>query len=63
MVVVGSHLWHGISSARSSRSALDQPGVDAAFILPAGKVVAVLIAGGVHRHRPLGPLLAGRSAS
>jgi succinate dehydrogenase / fumarate reductase, cytochrome b subunit len=44
MVVVGSHLWHGISSAFQSL------GVDAPawtrFILPAGKAIAVLIAGG-----------------
>jgi len=44
MVVVGSHLWHGVSSAFQSL------GVDAPawtrFILPAGKTVAVLVAGG-----------------
>jgi succinate dehydrogenase / fumarate reductase, cytochrome b subunit len=44
MVVVGSHLWHGVSSAFQSL------GVDAPawtrFILPAGKTLAVLIAGG-----------------
>jgi succinate dehydrogenase / fumarate reductase cytochrome b subunit len=44
MVVVGSHLWHGVSSAFQSL------GVDAPawtrFILPAGKTAAVLIAGG-----------------
>jgi succinate dehydrogenase / fumarate reductase, cytochrome b subunit len=44
MVVVGSHLWHGVSSAFQSL------GVDAPawtrFILPAGKAIAVLIAGG-----------------
>jgi succinate dehydrogenase cytochrome b subunit len=44
MVVVGSHLWHGVSSAFQSL------GVDAPawtrFMLPAGKTVAVLIAGG-----------------
>ena len=44
MVVVGSHLWHGISSAFQSLGA-DQPAWTR-FILPAGKVVAVLIAGG-----------------
>jgi succinate dehydrogenase / fumarate reductase, cytochrome b subunit len=44
MVVVGSHLWHGVSSAFQSI------GVDAPawtrFMLPAGKTAAVLIAGG-----------------
>jgi len=43
MVVVGSHLWHGISSAFQSLGA-DKPGWTR-FILPAGKVIAVLIAG------------------
>jgi succinate dehydrogenase / fumarate reductase cytochrome b subunit len=44
MVVVGSHLWHGVSSAFQSL------GVDAPawtrFVLAAGKTAAVLIAGG-----------------
>jgi succinate dehydrogenase / fumarate reductase cytochrome b subunit len=44
MVVVGSHLWHGISSAFQSLGA-DRPAWTR-FILPAGKVMAVLIAGG-----------------
>ena len=44
MVVVGSHLWHGISSAFQSLGA-DKPAW-IRFILPAGKVIAVLIAGG-----------------
>ena len=44
MIVVGSHLWHGISSAFQSLGA-DQPAWTR-FILPAGKVLAVLIAGG-----------------
>jgi len=44
MVVVGSHLWHGISSGFQSLGA-DQPAWTR-FILPAGKVIAVLIAGG-----------------
>jgi succinate dehydrogenase cytochrome b subunit len=43
MLVVGSHLWHGISSAFQSLG-LDKPAWTR-FILPAGKVVAVLIAG------------------
>ena len=43
MVVVGSHLWHGISSAFQSLGA-DKPAWTR-FILPAGKVIAVLIAG------------------
>lgn len=43
MVVVGSHLWHGISSAFQSLGA-DRPAWTR-FILPAGKVIAVLIAG------------------
>src|SRR3954454_2203698 len=44
MVVVGSHLWHGISSGFQSLG-LDKP-VWTRFILPAGKAIAVLIAGG-----------------
>jgi succinate dehydrogenase / fumarate reductase cytochrome b subunit len=44
MLVVGSHLWHGISSAFQSLG-LDKPAWTR-FILPAGKVIAVLIAGG-----------------
>jgi succinate dehydrogenase / fumarate reductase cytochrome b subunit len=44
MVVVGSHLWHGISSAFQSLG-LDTPAWTR-FILPAGKVIAVLIAAG-----------------
>ncbi len=43
MLVVGSHLWHGISSASQSLG-LDKRAWTR-FILPAGKVVAVLIAG------------------
>jgi succinate dehydrogenase / fumarate reductase cytochrome b subunit len=44
MLVVGSHLWHGISSAFQSLGA-DKPAWTR-FILPAGKTIAVLIAGG-----------------
>jgi succinate dehydrogenase / fumarate reductase cytochrome b subunit len=44
MVVVGSHLWHGISSAFQSLG-LDTPAWTR-FILPAGKAIAVLIAAG-----------------
>jgi succinate dehydrogenase / fumarate reductase cytochrome b subunit len=44
MLVVGSHLWHGISSAFQSLG-LDQPAWTR-FILPSGKAIAVLIAGG-----------------
>jgi succinate dehydrogenase / fumarate reductase cytochrome b subunit len=44
MLVVGSHLWHGVSSAFQSLG-LDQPAWTR-FILPAGKAVAVLVAGG-----------------
>ena len=44
MIVVGSHLWHGVSSAFQSLGA-DKPAWTR-FILPAGKVIAVLIAGG-----------------
>jgi succinate dehydrogenase / fumarate reductase, cytochrome b subunit len=43
MIVVGSHLWHGISSAFQSLG-LDKPAWTR-FILPAGKLFAVLIAG------------------
>jgi len=44
MVIVGSHLWHGVSSAFQSLG-LDKPAWTR-FILPAGKAIAVLIAGG-----------------
>ena len=44
MVLVGSHLWHGVSSAFQSLG-LDQPAWTR-FILPAGKLIAVLVAGG-----------------
>jgi succinate dehydrogenase / fumarate reductase cytochrome b subunit len=44
MLVVGSHLWHGISSAVQSIGA-DHPRVTP-VVLTAGKAVAVLIAGG-----------------
>jgi succinate dehydrogenase / fumarate reductase cytochrome b subunit len=44
MIVVGSHLWHGISSAFQSLGG-DKPAWTR-FILPAGKVIAVFIAGG-----------------
>ena len=44
MVVVGSHLWHGVASAFQSLGA-DKPAWTR-FILPAGKTIAVLIAGG-----------------
>jgi succinate dehydrogenase / fumarate reductase cytochrome b subunit len=44
MLVVGSHLWHGISSAFQSLGA-DTPAWTR-LILPGGKVIAVLIAGG-----------------
>jgi succinate dehydrogenase cytochrome b subunit len=44
MVVVGSHLWHGVSSAFQSLG-IDAPAWTR-FILPAGKTVAVLVAGG-----------------
>jgi succinate dehydrogenase / fumarate reductase cytochrome b subunit len=43
MVVVGSHLWHGVASAFQSIGA-DRPAW-VRLILPAGKVIAVLIAG------------------
>lgn len=44
MVIVGSHLWHGVSSASQSLG-LDRPAWTR-FILPAGKAIAVLIAAG-----------------
>jgi succinate dehydrogenase cytochrome b subunit len=44
MLVVGSHLWHGVSSAFQSLG-VDQPAWTR-FILPAGRTVAVLVAGG-----------------
>ena len=43
MVVVGSHLWHGITSALQSLG-VDQPRWTPRLLV-AGKVVAVLIAG------------------
>jgi succinate dehydrogenase / fumarate reductase cytochrome b subunit len=43
MLVVGSHLWHGISSAFQSLG-VDRPAWTR-IVLPAGKAVAVLIAG------------------
>jgi succinate dehydrogenase / fumarate reductase cytochrome b subunit len=44
MLVVGSHLWHGVSSGFQSLG-LDKPAWTR-FILPAGKVIAVVIAAG-----------------
>jgi succinate dehydrogenase cytochrome b subunit len=44
MVVVGSHLWHGISSAFQSLG-VDHPRLTPKLLL-AGKLLAVLIAGG-----------------
>jgi succinate dehydrogenase cytochrome b subunit len=44
MIIVGSHLWHGVSSAFQSLG-LDTPAWTR-FILPAGKAIAVLIAAG-----------------
>ena len=43
MVVVGSHLWHGISSAFQSLGA--DKAAWTRILLPAGKAIAVLIAG------------------
>ena len=44
MIIVGSHLWHGITSAFQSVG-LDHPKVTPKLLV-AGKVIAVLIAGG-----------------
>ena len=44
MIVVGSHLWHGISSALQSLGA-DHPKWTPRFLL-GGKIFAVAIAGG-----------------
>jgi succinate dehydrogenase cytochrome b subunit len=44
MVIVGSHLWHGVSSAFQSLGA-DNPRYTPK-VLAAGKVAAVVIAGG-----------------
>ena len=44
MIIVGSHLWHGISSGFQSLGA-DHPKVTPKLLV-AGKVIAVLIAGG-----------------
>ena len=54
MVVVGSHLWHGISSAFQSLG-LDQPAWTR-FILPAGKIGRRAHRRRLHRHRAVGPL-------
>jgi len=44
MIVVGSHLWHGISSAFQSLG-VDHPRVTPKLLV-AGKLLAVLIAAG-----------------
>ena len=44
MLIVGSHLWHGVSSAFQSLG-FDKPAWTR-FIRPAGQVIAVLVAGG-----------------
>src|SRR5207248_3624594 len=44
MIVVGSHLWHGISSAFQSLG-IDHPRVTPTLLV-AGKLLAVLMAGG-----------------
>lgn len=44
MIVVGSHLWHGIASGFQSLGA-DKPAWTR-FIVPAGKMIAALVAGG-----------------
>lgn len=44
MIVVGSHLWHGISSSFQSLG-IDHPKITPTLLV-AGKVLAVLIAGG-----------------
>ena len=54
MVVVGSHLWHGISSSVQSLG-LDHPRWTPR-VLVAGKVAAVPDRGRLHRHRAVGAL-------
>ena len=54
MIVVGSHLWHGISSSIQSLG-LDHPRWTPR-VLVAGKVAAVAHCRRVHRHRPVGAL-------
>src|SRR5205823_6143588 len=44
MIVVGSHLWHGVASAFQSLG-VDHPRVTPKLLV-AGKLLAVLIAGG-----------------
>src|SRR5437763_1023155 len=44
MIVVGSHLWHGVASGFQSLGA-DHPKITPTLLV-AGKVLAVLIAGG-----------------
>jgi len=54
MVVVASHLWHGVASAFQSLG-LDQPAWTR-FILPAGKTIAVLMSRPVSSSSPCGPI-------
>ena len=53
MVVVGSHLWHGISSAFQSLG-VDQPALDAAHPAPPARCIAVADRRRLHRHRRSG---------
>jgi succinate dehydrogenase / fumarate reductase cytochrome b subunit len=59
MVVVGSHLWHGFSSAFQSLGG-DHPSWTPRVLL-AGKIVAVLIAGGFITIALWAHLVGGRS--
>ena len=52
MVVVGSHLWHGVSSAFQSLG-VDHPRWTPRILL-AGKIVAVADRRRLHRHRAVG---------
>ena len=54
MLVVGSHLWHGVSSAFQSLG-IDNP-TWTPRILAGGKVLAVVDRRRLHRHRHLGAL-------
>ena len=60
MLVVGSHLWHGVSSAFQSLGRR-QTGAGRRFILPAGKVDRRADRRHLHSSSRSGPISAGRA--
>ena len=62
MVVVGSHLWHGVASAFQSLGAR-RIRAGRRCILPAGKLLAVAHRRRLHRHRALGALRGRQSCA